>query len=95
MGEIPIHAEPIQKHLSELPDIIPPLKLDLGTLPRISTFQEYATVLAEDGKFEKAIDVCKIALSYGLHDGTKSGFDGRISRIEKKANKSIQRNKKG
>ena len=76
-----------EKHLSELSDIIPPLKSDFGTLPRISTFQEYATVLTEDSKFEKAIEVCKIALSYGLHDGTKSGFEGRILRIKKKHDK--------
>jgi DNA polymerase III epsilon subunit family exonuclease len=77
-----------EKHLSELSDIIPPLKSDFGTLPLISTFQKYATVLAEDGKFEKAIEVCEIAISYGLHDGTKSGFEGRISRIKKKHDKA-------
>ena len=77
-----------EKHLSELPDIIPPLKSDFGTLPRISTFQEYATVLTEDCMFGRAIDVCEIALSYGLHDGTKSGFEGRISRIKNKQDKT-------
>ena len=73
-----------EKHLSEFPDISPALMSGFGTLSQITTFQQYAAVLVEEGEFEKAIDVCKIALSYGLHDGTKSGFEGRISRIKKK-----------
>ena len=77
-----------ETHISEFPSIAEALKKDMGTLPRITTFQHYATILTEDGDFAKAIEVCTIALKYGLHDGTKSGFEGRIKRIEKKAAQS-------
>lgn len=79
-----------EKHLQEFPSIARSLKEDMGgELPRVSTFQHYATILTEAGEFEKAIDVCKQAIRYGLHDNTTSGFAGRIERIRKKA---IQKN---
>ena len=68
------------------PSLALALKEDMGgTLPRVTTFQHYATVLTEDGEYEKAISICEKALEYGLHDNTKSGFEGRIERIKKKA----------
>lgn len=74
-----------EKYLSEFPDIAPALKEDMdGKLPRITTFQYYATLLTENEEYEKAIAICKQAIAYGLQDGTKSGFEGRIARIEKK-----------
>ncbi|XPF94265.1 hypothetical protein ACM9HF_19990 [Colwellia sp. RE-S-Sl-9] len=79
-----------EKHLQEFPEIAPALKENMGGfLPRVTTFQNYATVLSENNNFDKAIEVCQQALSYGLHDNTKSGFNGRIVRIEKKAKKII------
>lgn len=78
-----------KKHLQEFPTIAPALKEDMdGTLPRVTTFQYYATVLTEDGNFNKAIAVCEEALKYDLHDNTQSGFEGRIERIRKKAEKA-------
>lgn len=73
-------------HLAEFPRLAPALKRDLqtDTLPRVPTYQMLATVLTEDGAFEEAIDVCREAIKLGLSDGTKSGFEGRIARIEKK-----------
>ncbi|HBR10547.1 TPA: hypothetical protein DD712_04800 [Candidatus Acetothermia bacterium] len=57
-----------EKHLNEFSGIAPALKEDIGgNLPRITTFQHYATVLTEDGKFEKAINICNQAIKYGLH----------------------------
>jgi len=77
-----------EQHLQEFPTIAPALKNDMGgSLPRITTFQNYAIVLTEDGKFEKAISICNKAIEYGLHDNTKSGYEGRIERIKKKAAK--------
>ncbi len=74
-----------EKHLKEFDKIAPALKEDMGGfLPRITTFQYYSTLLTEIRKYEKAIDICKLAISYGLEDGTKSGFQGRIERIKKK-----------
>ena len=80
-----ICIEYAEKHLQEFPSLITDLKEDMGgTLPRITTFQYYATILTEDGEYEKAIDVCQKAISFGLHDGTQSGYEGRITRIKKK-----------
>ncbi|MFP4691639.1 MAG: hypothetical protein ACLFMU_06975 [Bacteroidales bacterium] len=77
-----------EKHIEEFKNRIEkPLKADsYGQLPRISTFQHYATLLTELGDYDKAIEVCKTAVSYDLDDGTKSGYEGRIERIEKKRN---------
>lgn len=72
-------------HIEEFTGIAPALRKDFdGILPRVSTFQNYATVLTEDGEYERAIRVCQQAMSFGLHDGTQSGYEGRIARIKKK-----------
>jgi hypothetical protein len=71
------------RHLQELPAIAPALVKDLGVMPRVSTFRNYAIVLAEDGNFAGAISVCEQALRFSQGDGTKSGFPGRIRRLRK------------
>lgn len=74
-----------EMHLSEFPQIKPALKKEMnGILPRVTTFQQYATFLTENNEYEKAIEICEQAIAEGLHDGTKSGFEGRIERIKKK-----------
>lgn len=74
-----------EKHLEEFDKIATALKEDMdGVLPRVTTFQNYSTLLSELGDYERAISVCEVAISYGLADGTKSGFQGRIERIKKK-----------
>lgn len=76
-------------HLREFASLAPALKRDFGgTLPRVSTFQNLATVLTEDGAFEEAVSVCEAALAHGLHDGTVSGFEGRIARIRRQQEKA-------
>jgi hypothetical protein len=76
-------------HLREFPSLAPALKRDFGgTLPRVPTFQNLATVLTEDGAFEEAIAACEAALAHGLHDKTVSGFEGRITRIRRKQEKA-------
>lgn len=78
-------------HLREFPSLAPALKRDFGgTLPRVSTFQNLATVLTEDGAFEEAISVCEAALAHGLHDRTVSGFEGRIARIRRKQERAMK-----
>lgn len=74
-----------EKHISEFATLARALKQDMGgVLPRVPTFQHFATLLTEDGDYEYAIKVCNTAINYGLHDGTQSGFEGRIEKIEKK-----------
>jgi hypothetical protein len=63
-----------------------------GISPRVTTFQHYATILTEDEEYEKAISICEKAIEYGLLDNTASGFEGRIARIRKKAEKAEKEN---
>ena len=79
-------AEISEKHIEEFSSLKPVLVESLGgILPRVPTFQKYATLLTEQGNFSRAIEVCELAISHGLHDGTKAGFEGRIARIRKEA----------
>ncbi|MCH8493187.1 MAG: hypothetical protein LAT53_08140 [Idiomarina sp.] len=72
------------QHISEFADIVKPLKkANGGSLPQVLTFQNYATLLAEDKQYDEAIAVCEKALEFGLDDKTKTGFAGRIERIRK------------
>ena len=76
--------EVAQIHVGEFRAIAPVLKREMnGILPRVPTFQHFATLLAERGQFESAIRVCEQAIAYGLSDGSKGGFEGRIERIKK------------
>jgi len=77
-----------QMHIKEFPKIKPALKKDLGILPRVPTFQHYATILTEEEQFSEAIAVCEAAIKFGLSDGTKGDFQGRIEKIKKKEIKS-------
>jgi tetratricopeptide (TPR) repeat protein len=54
---------------------------------RVPSFQRLAIIYEKQGKYKEAIDICKLALSYGLEENTKSGFAGRIEKLEQKLNK--------
>lgn len=57
----------------------------LGKGPKtVIVFKQLAIALEENKEFKKAIVVCEKALSYGLEDGTKTGYEGRVKRLEKK-----------
>ncbi|WP_144211479.1 hypothetical protein [Shewanella donghaensis] len=51
-------------------------------------FMQLSTVLNDTKQFDKAIEVCQKALDYKLSDGTVTGFEGRIKRIEKAKSKA-------
>ena len=73
------------EHVLNFASLVSPLLHEMnGRLPSVPTFQYLATVYTEDGEFNKAVDVCEKAIKFGLQDGTKSGFQGRIERIRKK-----------
>jgi DNA polymerase III epsilon subunit family exonuclease len=76
-------------HINSIDEILPFLKKEFGKYPHIPTFQYFATILSEEGEFDKAIQVCEKAISLGLSDNTKTGFQGRISRIKKKREKLL------
>ncbi|MFV0596406.1 hypothetical protein [Shewanella sp.] len=56
-----------------------PKELELKT----TGFMQLATLLNDTQDFDKAITLCQEAIALGLSDGTVTGFEGRISRIEK------------
>ena len=72
------------EHIEKFDIIRGPLLKDMGVLSQVLTFQYLATVYTEDNEYEKAIAVCEKAFSFGLNDGTKSSYEGRINRIKKK-----------
>ena len=77
-------------HLSEFPQLAVALRKEFadrlnGRLPRVTTCQHLATLLAERGEHAEAVRVCEQAMSFGLDDGTKGGFQKRIERIKKAA----------
>lgn len=73
-----------QAHIAEFDDICEPLKKQNGgKLPQVASFKHYTVALTEAGQYDEAIAICQQALSYDLKDGTKSGYRGRIERIEK------------
>ena len=74
-------------HIEEFPKIKPALTRFLGVLPRVATFQQYATVLTEEQRFKEVIAVCESALKFALSDGRKGDFEGRIERIKKRQRK--------
>jgi hypothetical protein len=36
------------------------------------------------GEIEKAIEICELAIEYGLDDNTKGGFPRRLEKLKKK-----------
>ncbi|AZG71911.1 hypothetical protein [Shewanella livingstonensis] len=46
-------------------------------------FMPLSTLLNDVGQFDEAVKVCQQALEYQLTDGTVTGYEGRIKRIEK------------
>ena len=53
-------------------------------------FMQLATLLNDCGDFDGALGVCQAAIGYGLSDGTVTGFEGRMTRIEKAKAKAQQ-----
>ncbi|MEZ9142584.1 MULTISPECIES: hypothetical protein [unclassified Shewanella] len=51
-------------------------------------FMQLSTMLNDTKQFDKAIVVCQQAMTYQLSDGTVTGFEGRINRIEKAKSKA-------
>ena len=48
-------------------------------------FKMMAITLDENQAYDEAVEVCQKALHWGLDDGTKTGFKGRMARIRRKA----------
>lgn len=50
----------------------------------IPSFKRLAIILESQGDFKGAIEVATSALKYGLDDGTKGGYEGRIEKLKVK-----------
>lgn len=62
------------------------------TPPMFPSFQRLAIIYEKQEKYHEAIEICELALSLNLKDGTKTGFEGRIKRIRRKIDKNINNN---
>jgi len=51
---------------------------------QIPSFHILATIYEEQGKYEEAIEICKLAINYGLKDSTENGYEERIARLTEK-----------
>jgi hypothetical protein len=81
-----------EAHIKEMPEIIAELLDRFGSKPYFFTFSYYAIALAEAMEFDKAIEVCKLALAYGAKDGLGIGFERRIEQIAKQKDRMLTSN---
>ncbi len=56
---------------------------NITTALKGTAFMQLATLAQDNGNFEHAVGICNKAIANGLTDGTVTGFEGRIRRIEK------------
>lgn len=50
----------------------------------IPSFKRLAIIFENEKKYNDAIQVSEMALKYGLNDGTKGGYEGRIEKLKTK-----------
>ena len=74
-----------QMHVEEIPGVLDALEANGQERPdSIETMKMIAIAMEQDGRLDEAVEICEKALSFGLQNGTKTGFEGRISRINRK-----------
>jgi hypothetical protein len=71
----------------ELEKILPALRAEMGPVPDVLPLKWMAITLEEDGRIEEALSISQKAKKWKLGDGTKTGFEGRILRLERKRKK--------
>jgi hypothetical protein len=76
-----------QIYMDEFEEMLPQIKAfsEEGTVDA-PVFKWLAIAMEEDGKFDEAVSLCRKAMDWKLDDGTKTGFPGRLQRIQKKRN---------
>lgn len=74
------------KDIKMFPKYVKPMQKDFGYIPRITTFQRLAILCEKCGQDKEAIQICSLAVKYGLTDSTKGGYQARLQRLEKKVN---------
>lgn len=63
------------------------MQKEFGSIPEITTFQRLAILYEKNGQYKEAIEICNLAIKYGLTDSTKGGYPARLQKLEKKLNK--------
>lgn len=76
-----------RKDIQLYPRCFKEMKAFFGDIPRILTFKRLAIILESEHNYTEAIEVCELAQSYGLIDGTKGGYLARIEKLKKKSKK--------
>ncbi|MGM0438700.1 MAG: hypothetical protein ACQEQD_10565 [Bacillota bacterium] len=77
-----------KKDINMYPELRKEMKKEGLGQARIPSFQRLAIIYEKQGEYQKAIDICEQAINYGLNDNTKTGFKGRLKRLQKKTKKS-------
>ena len=68
-------------------DVINELDKKVFKDARVVAFSRLAIMYEKQGRIQDAINISERALSIGQHDGTKGGYEGRIEKLKRKANK--------
>jgi hypothetical protein len=78
-------ASTAETYLAEFPVLLRAIRKESSDrfTPHIPVFQQYATLLTERKQFDRAVEICELAMRRKLQDNTQSGFEGRIERIKK------------
>lgn len=76
-------------HVDEIPGVLEAMEKNGQDRPdRIETLRMIAIAMEQDGRYDEALEMCHMALSFGMQNGTKTGFEGRIERIIRKRDAS-------
>jgi hypothetical protein len=72
-------------YVDEFSRIAPALKAasDTGEI-HVPVFKCLVIAMEQDQRYHEALEICRMAVEWGLDDGTKTGYAGRIDRIKKK-----------
>jgi len=76
--------------VAEMENMLPALRDEMGPEPEALPIKWIAIALEEDGRYEDAMSICHQAIDWKLRDGTKTGFAGRIARLDRKRQKEQQ-----
>jgi len=80
-----------KEDIRQLQKFLKAYEKEYGDIPQCPSVIQLAIIYEKNGEFQKAIDLCNFAIRLRLKDGTKSGFHGRSTKLEKKLYKKIQK----
>jgi hypothetical protein len=72
-------------YLAEFKGLAPSLKKEAAPeQAEAPALKCLAIAMEEDHRFDEALDICRTAQQWNIEDGTKTGYAGRMRRIQKK-----------